>query len=72
MLVTTTSEMVRRMGGIVRKADRRLVDAAARNAAASVYDHHARRLDEARTLHDLSQVTKQPVARPATETAQGQ
>ena len=58
MLVTTTAEMVRIMSEMVRRADQRLAYGAARNAAGSVRDHQARRLDEARTLHDLARVTE--------------
>lgn len=42
------------IGALVRRADGRLVYGAARNAAAGVRDHQTRRLEEARTLRDLS------------------
>jgi hypothetical protein len=78
MLVTTTAEMVRIMSEMVRRADERLAYAAARNAASSVRDHQSRRLEDARTLHDLAQVTQvtQPSpsdrrTRPGTARAEG-
>jgi hypothetical protein len=53
MMVSTTSEVVRIMGVWVRRADAGLARGAARNAAASMADHRARRLEEIRTLRDL-------------------
>jgi hypothetical protein len=53
MMVSATSGIVRIMGIWVRRADAGLVAGAARNAAASMADHRARRLDEIRALHDL-------------------
>lgn len=47
----------RTLGSLLRRADAALLDGAARNAAAGVRDHQARRLDEARTLRDLHRVT---------------
>ena len=63
MMVSATSEVVRIMGVWVRRADAGLARRAAHNAAASVADHQARRLDEARTLRDLAAVL--PVRSPA-------
>ena len=57
MLVTATSGVVRFMGGWVRRADEVLAHGAAVNAASSIRDHQSRRLEAARTLHDLIQVT---------------
>ena len=56
MLVTATSEVVRVMGRWVRRADAGLALTAARNAAASVQDSRAQRLDALRTLRDLDGV----------------
>ncbi len=53
MLVSATSEVVRIMGVWVRRADAGLAVSAARNAATSVADVRARRIEEARALRDL-------------------
>ncbi len=53
MLVSATSEVVRIMGLWVRRADAGLAVTAARNAAASVEDSRAQRLEALQTLHDL-------------------
>lgn len=66
MMVSATSEVVRIMGRWVRHADAGLARGAVRNAAASMADHRARRLDEIRALRDLQAL---PPAEPATETA---
>lgn len=56
MLLGTTYDMVRIMGGWVRLADAGLVRGAARNAAACMAEQQARRLDEARTMRDLRSI----------------
>ncbi|HET9657819.1 MAG TPA: hypothetical protein VFP72_20875 [Kineosporiaceae bacterium] len=56
MIVSATSEVVRIMGVWVRRADAGLALGAARNAAASLADNRARRMDAARALHDLQAV----------------
>jgi hypothetical protein len=67
MMVSATPEVVRIMGVWVRRADAGLARRAAHNAAVSVADHQARRLDEARTLRDLAAVL--PVKSPAAHAA---
>jgi hypothetical protein len=66
MMVSATSEVVRIMGIWVRRADAGLAAGAARNAAASMADHRARRLDEARTLRDLQTLLRTAPSRTAT------
>lgn len=56
MIVTATSEVVRIMGVWVRRADAGLAVKAASNAAESIAETRACRLDEVRTLRDLSTV----------------
>jgi hypothetical protein len=56
MVVLATAEVVRIMGVWVRRADAGLARGAARNAAASMADDHARRLEETRTLRELQAV----------------
>ncbi len=56
----TTTEVVRIMESLVRRADSGLVRSAARNAAISVLDARSREIDDARTLHDLQKI---PAAR---------
>lgn len=56
MIVSATSELVRIMGVWVRRADAGLALGAARNAAASLADNRARRVDAARALRDLQAV----------------
>lgn len=53
------------LGVLARRADGRLVYGAARNAAAGVRDHQARRLEEARTLHDLAALSGGEAAAPS-------
>jgi hypothetical protein len=65
MVVLATAEVVRIMGIWVRRADAGLARGAARNAAASMADDHARRLEETRTLRELQAVLP-PEIPPAT------
>lgn len=53
MLASATSDVIRIMGRWVRRADASLAVTAARNAAASVEDSRAERLEALRTLRDL-------------------
>ena len=52
----TTTEVVRIMGSLVRRADSGLVRIAARNAATSVHAARSREIDDARTLRDLQKI----------------
>jgi len=63
MIVSVTSGVVRIMGVWVRRADAGLARGAARNAAVSMADHHAQRLEAARALHELHSVL--PVEPPS-------
>jgi hypothetical protein len=65
MMVSATSEVVRIMGIWVRRADAGLAAGAARNAAASMADHRARRLDEVRALRDLQALLRTGPSEPA-------
>ncbi len=58
MLLGTTYDMVRIMGGWVRLADAGLAKGAARNAASCMAASQARRLDEARTMRDLRSIER--------------
>jgi hypothetical protein len=54
--VQTTTEVVRIMESLVRRADSGLVRSAARNAATSVHAARSREIDDARTMHDLQKI----------------
>jgi hypothetical protein len=54
--VQTTTEVVRIMEGLVRRADSGLVRSAVRNAATSMHAARSREIDDARTLHDLQKI----------------
>jgi hypothetical protein len=54
MLATATTDLLRTVTERVRRADADLARTAARNAAAGVAAHGARRLDDARALRDLA------------------
>jgi hypothetical protein len=66
MLVNTTTDVVRLMGGWVRRADAGLARSAALNAAHSVDAHRSRELDDARTMRDLAKIPAATTANPAT------
>jgi hypothetical protein len=53
MLVIAAAEVVRAMGSLLLRADAGLAYGATRNAAVSVAMHHARQLEDARTMQDL-------------------
>jgi hypothetical protein len=65
MLVTTTTEVVRVMGDLFRRADAGLARGAARNAAAGVAVRRARQMEDARTLRDLQRLEATLSAGPA-------
>jgi hypothetical protein len=73
MIVTATSEVVRIMGVWIRRADAGLAQGAARNAATSMAEHRARRLEEIRALRDLTAVLPATAAptRPAAQASDG-
>ena len=56
MLVNTTTDMVRIMSVLVRRADAGLARSAALNAALSVDADRSRQIDDARTLRDLARI----------------
>lgn len=56
MLTTATGELLRVFAVLVRHADVTLAETAARNAAVVVAERGARRLEDARTLRDLSRL----------------
>jgi hypothetical protein len=56
MRLHATTEVVRVMGSLVRRADSGLARSAARNAASSVHARHSREIEDARTLHDLQKI----------------
>lgn len=56
MLVNTTTDVVRIMGVLVRRADAGLARSAALNAAHSVDANRHRELDDARTMRDLAKI----------------
>lgn len=70
-MVSATSEVIRIMGIWVRRADAGLAAGAARNAAASMADHRARRLDEVRALHDLQALLRTDPSGTATGAPDG-
>jgi hypothetical protein len=56
MLMTSTSEIVHAVLSLARRADSTLAQGAARNAAVCVAERGARRLEDARTMRDLSRL----------------
>ncbi|HEY6794874.1 MAG TPA: hypothetical protein VI248_09335 [Kineosporiaceae bacterium] len=64
MLVIATTEVVRAMGDLIRRADAGLARGAARNAAAGVAVRRARQLEDARTMRDLQRLEATTEARP--------
>ena len=66
MLMNTTTEVVRIMGVWVRRADAGLARSAALNAAHSMDAERSRRMDDARTMRDLSKIP--PIDRPQVTT----
>ena len=66
MRLAASTEFVRIMSEMVRRADAGLVRSAARNAAYSVQAERVRRLDDARTIRDLQRI---PLAQTAGGTA---
>jgi len=65
MLVTATTQVMRSMGDLIRRADRGLALGAARNAAAAVAVRQGRRLEDARTMRDVRRLEPQPDTTPA-------
>lgn len=56
MLMTATSEIVHAVLSLARRADSKLAQGATRNAAVLVAERGARRLEDARTMRDLSRL----------------
>ena len=56
MIVNTTTDVVRIMGVLVRRADAGLARRAALNAAHSMEVNRSRRIDDVRTMRDLARI----------------
>jgi hypothetical protein len=56
MVIGATTDLIRIMGTLLRRADSGLASHAARNAATSMNAHQFRELDDARTLRDLESI----------------
>jgi hypothetical protein len=56
MLLAATAEFLRACAVLARRADSGLAETAARNAAIVVTEHGTRRLEDARTMRDLSRL----------------
>jgi len=56
MIIGTTTDLIKMMSTLVRRADSGLASYAAQNAALSMNARQFRELDDARTLRDLESI----------------
>jgi hypothetical protein len=61
-LVSTPKDVVRLVGGLIRRADGRLARTAASNAAHSVKAGEVRTLEDVRAMRDLARLSAAPPA----------
>jgi hypothetical protein len=56
MIIGVTTDLIKLVSNLVRRADSGLASSAAENAARSMDAQHFRQLDDARTLRDLANI----------------